>query len=55
MRTKLAITLVWIAAIAFFNTIIGVFGIHAALAGLALFGATACVLAAREQRLEDQP
>jgi len=55
MRTKLAIALVWIAAIVFFNTIIGIFGIHAAIAGLALFVAVACVLATRNQWLEDRP
>jgi membrane associated rhomboid family serine protease len=52
MRGSFAIPLVWIAAIVFFNTIIGVFGIQAALAGLVVFVALACVLAARSQRSE---
>jgi hypothetical protein len=55
MRNGITIVLVWIAAIAFFNTIIGVFGIQAALAGLVLFVALACVLTARAQRREERP
>jgi len=55
MLTILAIVLVWLLAIAFFNTIIGVWGIQAALAALVLFVALACVLGARPQRLQDQP
>ena len=52
--TKLAIAIVWVAAAAFFNTIIGVFGIEAALLGLALFIALAIALALRPQRTEHE-
>jgi hypothetical protein len=55
LRTPLAIAFVWVAATAFFFTIIGVFGTEPALAALALFIALACVLAVRSQRLEDRP
>lgn len=54
LRTTLAIAFVWIAATAFFFTIIGVFGDKVALAALALFVALACVLAARPQGLGDR-
>ena len=55
MRNGFTIALVWIAAIGFFNTIIGVFGLQPAIAGLVLFVAVASVLSARTQRLEDRP
>ena len=43
MRTTLVISLVSVAALAFFFSIIGVFGILPALAALSLFVAFACV------------
>ena len=55
LRTTLGIAFVWVAATAFFFTIIGVFGTEPALAALALFVALACVIAMRPQRLEDGP
>jgi hypothetical protein len=53
--TTLVVTLVTVAAITFFFTIIGVFGLLPALAALALFIAIACVVATRPQRLDDAP
>lgn len=55
IRTALAIAFVWVAATAFFFTIIGVFGTEPALVALALFVALACLLAVRPQRLGDGP
>ena len=55
MRNSIGIVFVWIAAIAFFNTIIGVFGLQAAIAGLVLFVALACVVTARSPRREERP
>ncbi len=55
MRNVIAIVFAWIVAIAFFNTIIGVFGLKAAIAGLVLFVAVACVLIARAPRRAERP
>ncbi len=55
MLDAFAIVLVWIAAIAFFNTIIGVFGLQPAIVGLALFVALACAAFARSQHVESRP
>jgi hypothetical protein len=55
MRNIIAIVFAWIAAIAFFNTIIGVFGLQAAIAGLVLFVALAFVLIVRAPRREERP
>ena len=55
LLTGVAVALVWFAATAFFFTIIGVFGVPAALAGLALFVALAGLGAGRPQRTEGQP
>ena len=55
MRNSIAIVFVWIAAIAFFNTIIGVFGLQAAIVALVLFVALACVLTARSLHREERP
>jgi hypothetical protein len=54
MRTSFVITLLSVAAVAFFFTIIGVFGILPALSALLLFVAIACVLVVRPQRFEDE-
>jgi len=53
VRTGLAVTLVSFSAMAFFFSIIGVFGILPALGGLSLFAAVACVLAMGPRRLTD--
>ena len=51
MRTSIAVTFVSLAAIAFFFSIIGLFGVLPALAALSLFAAIACLLALRPQHL----
>jgi hypothetical protein len=55
MRTAIAIAFVWVAAVAFFFTIIGVFGLEPAVAALVLYVAVACALALRPQSKEQRP
>jgi hypothetical protein len=53
MRNKLATALIWIAAIAFVNIVIGVFGLRPAMLALMLLVSVACVVATLPENLED--